>query len=217
MNFDLLRHKMVIEQLVRRGITDLCVIEAMGRVPREEFVPESLRHNAYDDTALPIGWEQTISQPYTVAYMCQEARLKSGNTVLEVGTGSGYGAAVLAQLAVQVHTVERIDELYDDARARLARLGYDNVRVHRGDGTLGLAEDAPFDAIVVTAGAQQLPEAYLQQLVDGGRLVIPVGPAGGQIMFRLTRAGDQWHHEELGSFGFVPLVSDNGNDESETH
>ena len=140
MNFDLLRHKMVTEQLVRRGIDDLRVLEAMGRVPREAFVPESLRHKAYDDCALPIGCEQTISQPYTVAFMCQEARLRASDTVLEIGTGSGYGAAVLSQLVQAVHTVERIDPLYRAAAERLAELGYDNVRVHYDDGSLGLVQ-----------------------------------------------------------------------------
>ncbi len=207
MNFDLLRHKMVTEQLVRRGITDPRVLEAMERVPREAFVPESLRQKAYDDTALPIGREQTISQPFTVAYMCQEARLKGNDTVLEVGTGSGYGAAVLAELVQAVHTVERIEPLYQAAAERLARLGYDNVRVHLDDGSLGLVRAAPFDAIICTAGAEYLPTAYQDQLADGGRLVIPIGRHGHQQMFRFSRHGDQWHGDNLGSFGFVPLVS----------
>jgi len=208
MNFDLLRHKMVTEQLVRRGIDDVRVLEAMERVPREAFVPEPLRHQAYDDCALPIGWDQTISQPYTVAFMCQEARLRGSDTVLEIGTGSGYGAAVLAQLVQAVHSVERIDQLYLAAAERLASLGYDNVRVHYDDGTLGLVREAPFDAIICTAGAEFLPTAYQDQLVHGGRLVIPIGPPGHQQMYRFTRSGDQWYGDRLGSFGFVPLVSD---------
>jgi protein-L-isoaspartate(D-aspartate) O-methyltransferase len=207
MNFDLARHRMVTEQLVRRGIHDPRVLEAMGRVPREEFVPPALEYKAYDDCALPIGYEQTISQPYTVAFMCQEARLNGSDTVLEVGTGSGYGAAVLAQLVQAVHTVERIEPLYHAAAERLARLGLDSVEVHLDDGSLGLVRESPFDAIICTAGADELPTAYQDQLADGGRLVIPIGRHGHQQMFRFTRRGDQWYGDNLGSFGFVPLVS----------
>jgi protein-L-isoaspartate(D-aspartate) O-methyltransferase len=210
MNFNLARHKMVTEQLLQRGISDRHVLEAMGRVPREEFVPESLRDKAYDDCAMPIGHEQTISQPYTVAFMCREARLTRSDTVLEIGTGSGYGAAVLAEIVQAVHTVERIEPLYRAAAERLARLGYENVRVHLDDGSLGLVRESPFDAIVCTAGAEQLPTAYQDQLADGGRLVIPIGPPGRQQMYRLTRQSDDWHGDKLGGFGFVPLVSGGG-------
>ncbi|HEY3392862.1 MAG TPA: protein-L-isoaspartate(D-aspartate) O-methyltransferase [Lacipirellulaceae bacterium] len=209
MRFDLARHNMVVHQLERRGILDPRVLEAMEWVPREEFVPPELVDLAYDDRALPIGLEQTISQPYTVAFMCQEARLTANDKVLEIGTGSGYGAAVLSLLAHEVHTIERIEELFHAARDRLARLAYDNVRVYLDDGTHGLPREAPFDAIVCTAGAEVLPEAYGQQLADGGRLVIPIGPPAHQQMIRLTRRGDTWDRDILGSFGFVPLV---GND-----
>jgi protein-L-isoaspartate(D-aspartate) O-methyltransferase len=208
MNFDLARHNMVVNQLERRGISDPRVLEAMDWVRREEFVPLQLRDKAYDDCALPIGLEQTISQPYTVAFMCHEARISAGDKVLEIGTGSGYGAAVLSLLAGEVHTVERIETLARIARERLERLGNKNVHVHHVDGSLGLAEDAPFDAIIVTAGAEVLPNAYLAQLAEGGRLVIPIGPPTGQQMFRFTQRGDRHERETLGRFGFVPLVAD---------
>ncbi|MEX2315661.1 MAG: protein-L-isoaspartate(D-aspartate) O-methyltransferase [Pirellulales bacterium] len=206
MDFDLARHNMVVEQLERRGIHDPRVLEAMEWVRREEFVPAHLRDKAYDDCALPIGLDQTISQPYTVAFMCQEARLTAGDKVLEIGTGTGYGAAVLSLLAHEVHTVERLEQLSRAARERLARLGYDKAHVHQADGTLGLPEESPFDAMVVTAGAESLPDHYLEQLAEGGRLVIPIGPPAGQQMFRLTRRGKGWERVALGDFGFVPLV-----------
>ncbi len=209
MNFDLARHNMVVRQLERRGIRDPRVLEAMEWVRREMFVPPQLLPKAYDDSALPIGFEQTISQPYTVAFMCQEAKISADDKVLEVGTGSGYGAAVLSLLASEVHTVERHAELANIARERLEQLAYKNVTVHIGDGSLGLPEESPFDAIVVAAGAEKLPDHYLEQLVEGGRLVIPIGPPSGQQMFRLTRRGKKWQHEALGSFGFVPLVPNN--------
>jgi len=206
MNFELARHNMVVHQLERRGIHDPRVLEAMEWVPREEFVPPELLDLAYDDRALPIGLEQTISQPYTVAFMCQEARIAASDKVLEIGTGSAYGAAVLSLLAREVHSIERIEELFRVAGARLERLGYDNVRVYLDDGTQGLPREAPFNAIVCTAGAEELPDAYQQQLADGGRLVIPIGPAAHQQMVRFTRRGDRWDRDDLGSFGFVPLV-----------
>ena len=206
MNFDLARHNMVVEQLERRGIHDPRVLEAMEWVPREEFVPPELIDLAYEDRALPIGLEQTISQPYTVAFMCQEARLTAGDKVLEIGTGSGYGAAVLSLLAREVHTIERIEELFQDARNRLARLGYENVRAYLDDGTRGLPREAPFHAIICTAGAESMPDAYLDQLAEGGRLVIPIGPPAQQQMVRLTRRGDTFDRDYLGGFGFVPLI-----------
>jgi protein-L-isoaspartate(D-aspartate) O-methyltransferase len=209
MNFELARHNMVVHQLERRGIHDPRVLEAMEWVPREEFVPPELVDLAYDDRALPIGLDQTISQPYTVAFMCQEARVSASDKVLEIGTGSAYGAAVLSLLAREVHTVERVEELFLAARDRLARLGYDNVRVYFDDGTRGLPQEAPFNAIVCTAGAEVIPDAYQEQLADGGRLVIPIGPPAHQQMTRLTLRGDMWERDNLGSFGFVPLV---GND-----
>jgi protein-L-isoaspartate(D-aspartate) O-methyltransferase len=208
MNFELARHKMVTEQLDGRGIHDPRVLEAMDWVPRHEFVPHNLISLAYSDRALPIGHEQTISQPYTVAFMCQEARVTSGDRVLEIGTGSGYGAAVLSLLSHEVHTVERIEVLNESARERLTRLGYKNVQCHLDDGSLGLPSEAPFDAIIVAAGAETLPEAFHGQLADGGRLIIPIGPLAHQQMFRLTRRGGEFIRDDLGTFGFVPLVSD---------
>lgn len=203
---DLARHNMVVKQLERRGIHDPRVLEALEWVPREEFVPPDLVNLAYEDRALPIGLEQTISQPYTVAFMCQEARITAGDKVLEIGTGSGYGAAVLSLLAREVHTIERIDQLYRAARKRLSEIGRGNVQVYLDDGTLGLPDEAPFNAIIVTAGAESLPAAYQRQLANGGRLIIPVGPSASQKMLRITRRGDQFARENLGSFGFVPLV-----------
>lgn len=208
MNFDVARHNMVVQQLERRGIHDPRVLEAMEWVPREEFVPVELIDLAYEDRALPIELEQTISQPYTVAYMCQEARITAGDKVLEIGTGSGYGAAVLSLLAREVHTIERIEELFESAKARLARLGHQNVHVYWDDGTQGLPAEAPFDAILVTAGAESIPDAYQAQLADGGRLIMPVGPPSHQQMIRLARRGAHFERDNLGSFGFVPLVAD---------
>jgi protein-L-isoaspartate(D-aspartate) O-methyltransferase len=208
MNFDLARHNMVVEQLEQRGIHDPRVLEAIDWVPRHEFVPPKLLAVAYHDRALPIGYEQTISQPYTVAFMCQEAHIAATDRVLEIGTGSGYGAAVLSLLSQEVHTIERIEILHTAAQERLTRLGYKNVHCRLDDGTFGLASAAPFDAIIVAAGAETLPEAFQKQLADGGRLIIPIGPLAHQQMIRLTRHGEQFIREELGTFGFVPLVHD---------
>lgn len=206
-----LRRYMVEHQLRARGITDTRVLAAMLSVPREEFVPVNLRPRAYVDGALPIGYGQTISQPYTVAYMCEALQLRGDERVLEIGTGSGYGAAVLSELARMVFTVERIPELAAEARSRLKRLDYDNVHVFTGDGTLGLPDEAPFDAILVTAGGDELPEMYGQQVSDGGRIVIPLGhERGSQRMVRFTRRGSQLVSEDLGAFSFVPLVGQYG-------
>jgi protein-L-isoaspartate(D-aspartate) O-methyltransferase len=206
MNFELARHNMVAEQLEGRGIVDPRVCETMEWVPRHEFVPAKLVELAYEDRALPIDFDQTISQPYTVGFMCQEARVTRGDKVLDVGTGSGYAAAVLSLLAREVHTIERIGPLYRAARERLSRLGFGNVHCYLDDGTLGLPGEAPFDVIIVAAGAEAIPSAYTEQLAEGGRLVMPVGPASHQEMTRLTRHGNDFVYDELGSFGFVPLI-----------
>lgn len=169
------RERLVSEQLVPQGIRDSATLEAMRAVPRHEFVPEDQRARAYHDTPLPIGHGQTISQPAVVAFMTQAIRLRPGMRVLEVGTGSGYQAAVLAAAGAEVWTIEIFRELAEEAKARLARLGYDGVRVRHGDGYAGWPEAAPFDAIVVTAGADSIPPALLEQLAPGGRLVMPVG------------------------------------------
>jgi protein-L-isoaspartate(D-aspartate) O-methyltransferase len=207
-NFASQRHRMVTTQLKRRGIADPRVLAAMSQVPRHAFVAPQQRGDAYLDRPLEIGGGQTISQPYTVAFMAQALQLQGAETVLEVGTGSGYAAAVLACLAAQVHSVERLPHLADAARRRLAEQHVDNVQVHVGDGMLGLPEQAPFDAIVVAAGAASLPQAYLDQLAGGGRLVIPIDePAGHQAMYRFTRQGSSFTKEFLGNFVFVPLLS----------
>lgn len=209
-DFSAQRKRMLNEHLIPRGITDPRVLNAMQRTPREEFVPAHLRRQAYADCPLPIGNDQTISQPYTVAFMAQSLQLGGTERVLEVGAGSGYAAAVLANLASQVHTIERIPELAAQAQRRLQRLGYDNVFVHAADGSLGLPDHAPFDAIIVAAGAAETPAPLVEQLADGGRLVIPVGGRAGQSMLRVTRQGEQLKQEALGSFAFVPLIGKHG-------
>jgi protein-L-isoaspartate(D-aspartate) O-methyltransferase len=209
--FEPLRRRMVEQQLAARGIHDPRVIEAMLGVPREEFVPPHLRGAAYEDCALPIAHGQTISQPYTVAYMCEAAQLRGEEKVLEIGTGSGYGAAVLSRLCRHVVTVERVSELAASAADVLARLEYCNIDVRLANGTLGAAADAPFDAIIVTAGADKLPPAYFDQIAEGGRIVIPIGDVRhSQTMFRFTRRGDRLEKQNLGQFMFVPLVGKGG-------
>ena len=209
------RHAMVEFQIAHRGIKDRRVQQAMGNVPREEFVPDAFREEAYADWPLPIGYGQTISQPFTVAYMAQAALLEGPERVLEVGSGSGYGAAVLSQLAAVVHSVERVPELADAAARRTKRLGYANVTVHVANGTLGLREHAPFDAIVVTAAAEALPEPYGKQLSEGGRIVIPIGKSTSQFMYRFTKRNGELDAENLGGFAFVPLIGEYGCDESQ--
>lgn len=205
------RLRMVAEQLRTREIVDERVLEAMSHVPRESFVPEDLIAEAYDDCPLPIGCSQTISQPFTVAFMCQALQLTGEEVVLEIGTGSGYGAAVLASLAKTVYTIERIPELAESAAKRLARLGYDNVHVRAGDGTLGWPDASPFEGIVVTAGGDTLPQPYVDQLALGGRIVIPLGTyPWGQAMYRFTKTAAGMDSENLGGFTFVPLIGKHG-------
>jgi protein-L-isoaspartate(D-aspartate) O-methyltransferase len=202
---------MVLKQLERRGIADQRVLDAMREVERETFIDPTLSDLAYSDRALPIECEQTISQPYTVAFMSEAARTGEHDKVLEIGTGSGYGAAVLSKLVREVHTVERIPSLAELAAERLERLGYANVHVHVADGTLGLADESPFNAIVVTAGAKRLPRAYVDQLCPGGRIVIPLGNSPRrQLMHRFTWSEGELIDEQLGGFVFVPLIGKHG-------
>ncbi len=206
------RHRMVDEQIAARGIRDSLVLEAMGRVPREEFLREGLEEFAYQDTPLPIESDQTISQPFIVAFMTESLELRGGERVLEIGTGSGYAAAVLAEIAGEVYTVERYENLARGARERLRRLGYENVRVLHGDGTRGWSEHAPYDAIVVAAGGPEVPDSLRRQLAVGGRLVIPVGSTQRlQKLVRIRRlAEERFDEEELLDVRFVPLVGREG-------
>jgi protein-L-isoaspartate(D-aspartate) O-methyltransferase len=200
---------MVDRQLRARSIEDERVLAAMERVPRELFVPEELRARAYDDAALPIGWNQTISQPYMVARICAELQLRGGEKVLDVGTGSGYQAAVLAELAEEVHSLERIPALAAHARAALAAAGYGGrVHVHDADGTLGLPAEAPFRAIAVAAAARQPPPALLEQLELGGRLVIPIGPPRQQFLRVYVQTPEGPADFASVPCRFVPLVPD---------
>ena len=202
------RERMVERQLRRRGIEDERVLAAMGRVPRELFVPPDLRDAAYADAALPIGAEQTISQPYMVGLICEQLALQGAERVLDVGTGSGYQAAVLAELAAEVHTIERIPELAERARANLEAAAYgDRVRLHIGDGTLGLPECAPFGAIAVAAAALEAPPALYDELEPRGRLVVPVGGAGGQWLGVVVRTPEGPAVLRTVPCRFVPLVA----------
>jgi protein-L-isoaspartate(D-aspartate) O-methyltransferase len=206
------RQGMVARQIAARGIRDARVLAAMNRVPREKFLREGLAEFAYKDTPLPIESDQTISQPFIVAYMAEALGLKGGEKVLEIGTGSGYAAAVLAEMAGEVYTVERYANLAASAAERLERLGYRNAHVLRGDGTRGWPEHAPYDAIVVAAGGPEVPASLREQLAIGGRLVIPVGPsARSQRLVRVTRRGPHdYDEEELIAVAFVPLVGEEG-------
>lgn len=214
---------MVGEQLQGRGIRDRRVLDAMTRIPREAFMPPNVRDRAYHDAAVSIGSGQTISQPYMVAVMTQHLELRGGEKVLEVGTGSGYQAAVLADVVRDpnvgdghIYTVERLAELNENARAILGRLGYDNVTYLLGDGTLGWSDFAPYDAIIVTAGAPQMPQPLVEQLAVGGRLVAPVGESGMQTLekWRKTAEGEILK-EQLLQCRFVPLIGEAGWDDQE--
>jgi protein-L-isoaspartate(D-aspartate) O-methyltransferase len=205
------RETMVASQLRRRGIADERVLAAMSAIPRERFVDAATRQHAYDDAALPIAAGQSISQPYMVARMTELLAVRPGDRILEIGTGSGYQAAILATLGARVLSVERHPGLAEEARKRLAELGLaDRVEIRVGDGSLGAPEDGPFDGIVVTAAAPRIPEAFLDQLADGGRLVIPVGPRDRQRLIVATRHGNTWDERSEGDCVFVPLVGAGG-------
>ena len=203
---------MVEEQIAARGVRSQVVLDAMRKVPREEFIPERLKEFAYEDSPLPIAAEQTISQPYIVALMTEALDLEGGEKVLEIGTGSGYAAAVLAEIAAEVYTVERIGELAEKAASTIQSLGYRNVHVVHGDGTRGWAAEAPYDAIIVAAGGPEIPASLKEQLKVGGRLVIPVGTdPRAQELVRVTRASEaDFKSEDIADVRFVPLIGKEG-------
>src|SRR5436190_8160173 len=211
-NLASLRDEMVEQDIAARGVRDELVLDAMRKVPRELFVPENLREFAYEDSPLPIGAGQTISQPYIIAFMAEALMLQGGEKILEIGTGSGYAAAVLSEIVADVYTVERLDQLADAAAARLQELGYRNVHVLHGDGTRGWPEHAPYDAIVVAAGGPQVPESLKEQLKIGGRLVIPVGTdRRAQELVRVIRLSkNEYRSEDIAGVRFVPLIGEEG-------
>ena len=210
MNLDEQRQRMVREQLAGQGITDPRVLAACLRVPRHLFVPEISQHEAYADHAVPIGGGQTISQPFMVALMTQLLRLQGHERVLEVGTGSGYQLAILAELALEVHSVERLPELASAAAERMERLGSLNARINVGDGWAGWPAAAPYDGIVVTAGAGRIPEALVEQLGEGGRLVMPVGSRESQMLLRAEKYQGRLRTEQITGCVFVPLIGGEG-------
>jgi len=197
--------EMVAQQIEARGVRDARVLEAMRRVPRREFVPETIRENATEDHPLPIGFGQTISQPYIVGLMTELLVLKGDENVLEIGSGSGYQAAVLSLLAKSVHTLEFVPELALTAQKTLENLGYLNVKVHTGDGSLGLSAHAPYNGILVTAACPAPPPPLLEQLAEGGKLVIPAGDRWGQMLQCWERNGKHLSHEDILPVAFVPL------------
>jgi protein-L-isoaspartate(D-aspartate) O-methyltransferase len=210
-NMKQLRDEMVEQQIRRRGVRNPQILAAMRQVPREVFVDPSVRDHAYEDNPLPIPAGQTISQPYVVALMIKMLQLKPEDQVLEVGTGSGYAAAVLSRIVRAVYTVERHELLVQYAQQRFTELGYNNIKVRHGDGTLGWPEYAPYDGIIVAAGGPEVPVSLRQQLNIGGRLVIPVGRKLKQQLIRVTRENDlQFREEELGQVRFVPLIGRQG-------
>jgi protein-L-isoaspartate(D-aspartate) O-methyltransferase len=204
------RNRMVDDQIIPRGVRDERVLAALRKVPRHEFLPEAIRGMAYADNALPIGEGQTISQPYMVALMTELLALKGTERVLEIGTGSGYQSAVLAELCEKVYTVERIKTLADRARSTLDRLGYRSVAIKVYDGTYGWKDMAPFDAILVTAGSPDIPAPLVEQLKEGGKMVIPVGTRYGQELIRVIKTAEGTLKEQTIPCVFVPLIGNHG-------
>lgn len=200
------RDAMVQEQLIERDIMDPRVLDVMRRVPRHVFVPDDYHFIAYSDRPLPIGYQQTISQPYVVAFMLETLQLSGHEVVLEIGTGSGYQTALLAELCAFVYSLERNRSLAKRAGATLADMGYNNVEIYVGDGSQGLADMAPYDAIIVSASGPTVPGPLMSQLRDGGRIIMPVGDRKRQHLERLWRADEEWHLEQLMPVVFVPLV-----------
>jgi protein-L-isoaspartate(D-aspartate) O-methyltransferase len=205
-NYKKARERMVETQIVTRGVCDERVLEAMRKVPRHLFVDEALRDQAYSDHPLPIAENQTISQPYIVALMTESLELKGGEKVLEIGTGSGYQSAILAELADRVFSVERYPDLGHRANSILRKLGYTNIIIRVGDGTLGWPDDAPFDGVIVTAGTPQIPQPLIDQLAMGGRLVVPVGDRFAQDLIQIRRVAEGIKKTNLGGVRFVNLV-----------
>lgn len=210
--FNRQRQQMIERQIRARGIRDKAILAALATVPREAFVPPEYQHAAYQDSPLPIPGRQTISQPYVVALMMRALRLQPDDCVLEVGSGSGYAAALLSRIVREVHGVERREELVTYARERLQKLGYDNVHIHHGDGTMGWPPAAPYDAIMVSASGPEVPPALREQLAIGGRLAMPIGRASDlQSLLLVQRTGpDSFQHKDLGGVRFVPLIGEQG-------
>jgi protein-L-isoaspartate(D-aspartate) O-methyltransferase len=200
------RQRMVEQQLKPRGIKDERVLGAMAKVPREEFVPADARPSAYGDGPLPIGYDQTISQPYVVAFMTEQLRPKQSDRVLEIGSGSGYQAAILGELVAEVYTIEIVEPLAKSAEATLQRLGYNNVHIKVGDGYKGWPEEAPFDAIIVTCAPEKVPQPLVDQLKDGGRMVIPVGERFAQQLYLLEKKNGQLKESVTLPVRFVPML-----------
>lgn len=209
-DYHIAREKMVKNHLIPRGITDQGVLKAMGKIPRHLFVEEALIGQAYNDHPLPIGHKQTISQPYIVALMTQALELTGKEKTLEIGTGCGYQTAIMAELSEKVYTIERVRPLMVKARNLLAEVGYMNIMFKVFDGTLGWKEYEPYDAIMVTAGAPKIPKPLLEQLIDGGKMVIPIGDRFSQELFKIVREKDRYNEENLGGCRFVDLVGLHG-------
>jgi len=205
-----LREWMVDTQIVERGIRDERVIKVMKKIPRHLFVPENIMDDAYDDRALPIGYGQTISQPYIVALMTELLELKGDEKVLEIGTGSGYQAAILAELAKEVHTIERVEQLAKEAEKKFEKLSIKNIKVYVRDGTEGIPEEAPFDRIIITAATPDIPEPLIEQLKEGGIIVAPVGERYSQYMLKAIKKGKELERHYLIPVAFVPLIGKYG-------